>query len=115
MSPSQDSAGTRSCRKCRKCRKCRSIKPLLVVGALGLAVAAVVKELRRPQGERTGHGFVAGVVPYDFRVPTLDRIKEGLWDPEGPVLQPHLFGVGWSVNLGRLVAEAKSLVDRSAP
>jgi hypothetical protein len=48
---------------------------------------------------------VAGVVPYDFRPPTFARIKSAVWAPDDPrVLKPHAFGVGWTVNVGRLVA-----------
>lgn len=75
-----------------------------LIGAV-LLVAALVKELSRPAGERTWQGTVARVVPYDFRVPTLARVRERLWAPEDPhLLAPQVFGVGWSVNLGRLVA-----------
>ena len=83
----------------------------LVIAALGLAAASIIKELRQPAEDRTWHGFVAGVVPYDYRVPTFDRAKATLWDPEGPAVKPHLFGVGWVLNLGRLVADAKTLAS----
>jgi Family of unknown function (DUF5808) len=72
---------------------------------LGLVVAAVVKELRLPAEERTWNGVVAGFVPYDFRVPTVERFGERVWDPEGKhLISPHVFGVGWTVNVGRVVA-----------
>ncbi|HLZ47747.1 MAG TPA: hypothetical protein VKR80_03770, partial [Candidatus Limnocylindria bacterium] len=46
------------------------------------------------------HGKVAGTVPYDFRLPTLDRIREAYWDPDSDVLfTEKVVGVGWSVNL----------------
>ena len=70
---------------------------------LGLAVAAVVKELRTPPEDRQWHG-VLGFVPYDFRVPTFARVKERMWDPEGAhLISPRVFGVGWTLNAGRLV------------
>ena len=72
--------------------------------AMGLTAAAVVKELRTPAEERTWHGEVAGFVPYDFRVPTVARFKERIWDPKGEhLLSPQVFGGGWTVNLGRVV------------
>jgi hypothetical protein len=46
------------------------------VAAVALVAAAVVKELRKPPAERTWHGRVAGVVPYDFRRPTVARLRE---------------------------------------
>ncbi|WP_166429856.1 DUF5808 domain-containing protein [Nesterenkonia sphaerica] len=78
----------------------------------GLTVAAVAKELRKEPDERTWNGQVAGFVPYDFRMPTLERVKERMWDPEGDhLISPHVFGVGWTVNLGRVVALAKRRGD----
>lgn len=77
---------------------------LLRLVAIALAVAAVVKELRLPRESRTWHGTVAGFVPYDFRPPSLERARERLWSPESPhVVVPTIFGVGWTVNVGRVV------------
>lgn len=71
---------------------------------LGLVAAAVVKELRKPKPEREWHGELGGLVPYDFRLPTLDRLRSSLWDPDSSrVVTPQVFGVGWSLNLGRLL------------
>ena len=81
----------------------KSGSPLIGWLAIALTVAAVVRELRLPADERTWHGRIL-YVPYDFRMPTLDRLRERLWAPDQPILVPHFFGVGWSVNLGRLVA-----------
>lgn len=73
---------------------------LLLAGAA--VVAALADQLRRPAAERTWHGRVAGV-PYDFRRPTLARLRATFWNPDNPsLLAPHVFGVGWSVNLYRL-------------
>src|SRR5262249_24495966 len=49
-----------------------------------LAAWALLQELRRPAAERTWTGTVAGVVPYDFRRPTLARIRQRLWAPDNP-------------------------------
>jgi hypothetical protein len=84
---------------------------LIGLAALAAAVAAVTKELRLPASERTWHGEVAGFVPYDFRAPTIDRVKERIWAPDDPqVLKPQVFGVGWTVNVGRLVNLAQEKV-----
>jgi Family of unknown function (DUF5808) len=78
---------------------------LLRLVSAGLVVAAVVKELRTPSEERTWHGVVAGFVPYDFRFPTVARLREQIWAPEDEhLLKAHPFGVGWTINLGRVVA-----------
>lgn len=62
--------------------------------------AAIYQELRRPPDARTWNGKVAGVVPYDFRVPTVDRLREAYWDPDSDqVFSEKVFGVGWAVNI----------------
>jgi hypothetical protein len=61
---------------------------------------ALYQELKKPAEERTWHGKVAGIVPYDFRLPDLQRIKDAYWDPDSDVLfTEKVVGVGWSVNL----------------
>jgi hypothetical protein len=77
----------------------KDIRRLINLALFMLAVAAVVDQLRRPSSERTWEGQVLGV-PYDFRPPTGKRLKERWWNPEDPrLLTPHVFGVGWSINL----------------
>ncbi len=72
---------------------------------IGLILAALVQELRKPREARTWHGVVVGFVPYDLRMPTGARIRERMWAPEDPrILVPQIFGVGWTLNLGRLAA-----------
>lgn len=62
--------------------------------------AAIYQELRKPPEARTWNGKVAGIVPYDFRVPTLDRLRSAYWDPDSDeVFSENVFGVGWAVNL----------------
>lgn len=77
---------------------------LLSVMGWALGAAAVVKELRARPEDRTWHGRVAGVVPYEFRVPTPERARQSLWNPRDErILTDPVFGVGWSVNFGRVV------------
>jgi hypothetical protein len=84
-----------------------TVTKLIAAAAGALAGSAVAKELNKPADQRTWHGEVAGV-PYDFRPPTVEKIKRTFWDPESPKLfPPHAFGVGWSVNVARLVALAQ--------
>lgn len=85
-------------------RNRRWIRQIPRVVSAGLVVAAVVKELRTPSQERTWHGVLAGFVPYDLRFPTVARLRERLWAPEGKLITPHPFGVGWTLNAGRAVA-----------
>jgi hypothetical protein len=78
-----------------------------------VAVAAVVKELRLPADQRTWHGKVADLVPYDFRFPTLARVRERMWAPESSQLvTPRAFGVGWTLNVGRVVAMVREKLGR---
>ena len=45
------------------------------------------------------HGKLAGI-PYDFRRPTLARLKERIWNPQDPrIFTPRTFGIGWAINL----------------
>ena len=75
-----------------------------LLGATALVGAAVATELRKPAEERTWEGTVLGLIPYDFRVPTVDKVKNAVWDPNGAqVFVPQPFGVGWTVNVGRAV------------
>ncbi|MDJ0924615.1 MAG: hypothetical protein QNJ77_08640 [Acidimicrobiia bacterium] len=67
-----------------------------------IGVIAIVQELRKPPEERTWHGTVAGLVPYDFRRPTIERVRVTYWNPEGPLLSSKAWGVGWAPNLAAL-------------
>lgn len=63
-----------------------------------LVGAAIREQLHLPPEERTWQGQIIGV-PYDFRRPTIDRIREKMWNKSTScILTPHLFGVGWSIN-----------------
>ena len=68
-------------------------KVWLAVVAAALADAAI---------HRRRHGKLLGFVSYDFRVPSPSRFGGRLWHPDGPLLPPSLFGVGWTLNFGRL-------------
>ena len=71
---------------------------------VGLTAAALAVQLRRPDNDRDWHGALGGVIPYDFRPPTLARLRETYWAPEvDELFRPQAFGVGWGVNVGRLV------------
>lgn len=77
---------------------------LIRLATWGIAAAAIVQELQKPKDEREWNGTVAGIVPYDFRLPTGDRVRDRLWNPDGPLFGPQVFGVGWSVNFGKAAA-----------
>lgn len=69
---------------------------ILVVGIL--ALSAIFKEWSQPRWMRSGAGDVLGI-PYDFRRPSTDDLKERLWNPEGTVVTPPAWGVGFALNV----------------
>ena len=89
-------------------RTLRNLRRLARFTAFALVAAAVATELAKPPDERTWNGKVFGVVPYDFRPPTWEKIREAYWNPESDRLfSDRVFGVGWAVNLYR----AKTLLE----
>src|SRR4030088_3669389 len=86
----------------------RTVRRLARFTAFGLFVAALATELAKPEAERTWEGRVLGVVPYDFRPPTWQRIRDAYWNPDSERLfSDRVFGVGWGGNLHR----AKELIE----
>ena len=68
-----------------------------------IVALAVGNELLKPAPERTWHDRLFGVVPYDLRVPTWERVKQALWNPQSErIFVLTVFGVGWSINVGVL-------------
>lgn len=85
-------------------RPCGRLNRWVAVAALAVTGLAVRQELNKPKAERTWHGVVLGWLPYDFRRPTLQRIRDTFWAPEDRRLfMPRVFGLGWDINLGRLL------------
>ncbi|WP_051274533.1 DUF5808 domain-containing protein [Cellulomonas sp. URHD0024] len=90
-----------------------NLRRALKLISYALLVAAVVKEVRTPPQDRTWNGVVVGFVPYDLRFPTLERVKERMWNPSSTRLfNPRVFGVGWTLNVGRLVALGRARIER---
>jgi hypothetical protein len=79
-----------------------SVKDMWRLALAIIAVVAIIQELRKPPDERTWHGKVADFVPYDFRMPTVARVRSTYWNPEGPIVSGKVFGVGWAPNFGAL-------------
>lgn len=79
------------------------LRKAIGIGLIGIATAGLVEQLRHPATERTWRGRILGI-PYDYRPPTVARLRESFWNPD----DPHLFtsrvlGVGWSINFYRLL------------
>lgn len=67
-------------------------------------IAAIYQELKKPPAERTWHGKVGGFIPYDFRLPTIERIRSAYWDPTSDtIFTDKVLGVGWAVNIPVLI------------
>ena len=91
-------------------RSLRRLRRVVRVTTFVLIVGAVATELAKPPEERTWQGKVLGVVPYDFRPPTWERIRDAYWNPESDSLfSDRVFGVGWAINLYR----AKTLMEEA--
>ena len=89
-----------------KQERSKNLKPLKLI-ALVLTVAAIVKELRLPKDQRTWNGLLAGLVPYDFRRPSIERLRDTFWDPNGKIIVGRPFGIGWTINAGAVVAKLR--------
>lgn len=73
---------------------------LLVLGvATAFMSGAAIQELLKPADQRTWHGRFLGV-PYDYRRPTVQRLKQSWWNPNDErILTPRSIGMGWDINL----------------
>jgi hypothetical protein len=79
---------------------------LIQVTAATLMVAAILKEIEKPEEERQWHGKVACFVPYDFRLPTVESIMNAYWNPyDNRVMMPAVFGIGWAINFRALLED----------
>lgn len=84
---------------------------LVEATAVTITVAAVLQELEKPREERSWYGRL-GFVPYDFRLPTLQRLKKRFWNTEDRrLLTPNFFGVGWSINFFALMEKLRIISE----
>lgn len=81
-------------------KKRSTLRDLYRLALLVIGVIAIVQELKKPADERSWHGKVGDFVPYDFRIPTIERVQKTYWNPDGPFLSAKAFGVGWAPNFG---------------
>lgn len=76
--------------------------------AIGLGLltvaAALTNEFRKPAAERHWHDRLLGVLPYDFRQPSWERVLHMVWDVQSnQIVVPQVFGIGWTINVGGLL------------
>ena len=77
---------------------------LIRTAAMAAVAGAIYTELRKPAEQRTWNGKLLGVVPYDFRRPSIDRLRQAYWNPRSPkVVTARPLGVGWAVNIPTLL------------
>ncbi len=82
---------------------------IIRVLAFAAVAGAVYQELKQPPDQRTWHGKLLGVVPYDFRIPTPAKLMSAWWNPRSrKVVGDPAFGVGWSLNLAALTDQLRS-------
>lgn len=82
--------------------------------SMGVVAAVVYQELQKPPEERTWHGRVGGLVPYDFRRPTLERVREAYWNPDEPrILTDRVLGLGWAINFYSLLEILSDLMAKA--
>ena len=71
------------------------LRALFRIATSAFTVATIVHAATTKQS----HGKFLGV-PFEFRFPTVKRVRERWWNREDPrIFTPHVFGVGWSLNL----------------
>ena len=88
---------------------------ILRVLAMAAVAGAVYRELKQPPEERTWHGKLLGVVPYDFRLPTPAKVLNAWWNPKSTrIVGDPVFGVGWSLNLAALTEQLRSAMSNGA-
>jgi len=69
------------------------------IAVITITVAAISQELSKPKDKRTWHGKALGIFPYDFRIPTSDRLKEAYWNSyDRHIITPKALGIGWTIN-----------------
>jgi len=74
---------------------------------IAVTMAAICLELEKPREERKWQGKV-GFIPYDFRLPTIERFKESYWNPyNSRVFAPEAFGIGWAINFHALLERVR--------
>lgn len=68
-------------------------KVRLIVSLFTLATVIYAVKTRQSHG-----AFLR--VPFEFRRPTVQRIRSRWWNPDDEsIFTPHVFGVGWSINV----------------
>ncbi|MFH1486530.1 MAG: DUF5808 domain-containing protein [Chloroflexota bacterium] len=82
----------------------KELKSAVKVVGMALVTAAIVHELKKPPAERTWRGRLNFSIPYDFSIPTPERLREAYWNPDDDrIFTDRVFGVGWAINFHALL------------
>ena len=86
---------------------------IVQVTAITLTLAAVLQELEKPKEDRKWYGrVVAGIFPYDFRIPTVEKLKESYWNlHDSRIFTPTIFGLGWAINFHALLENLRVIEE----
>jgi len=80
---------------------------MIEAAVITITLAAVCQELEKPSEERRWHGKL-GLIPYDFRMPTIERFRDTFWNPEdNRIFTTQVWGIGWGVNLYALLEKMR--------
>ena len=73
----------------------RCTMPLWRTAIMIFVIAAAVHAYRTKQSQGRYYN-----VPFEFRIPTIERAKKRVWNPsDRRLFTPNIFGVGWTLNL----------------
>ena len=86
--------------------KSNAVSNLIKIIGIALIATALYQELRKPPEERKWHGKILGFIPYEFRKPSIERLRERLWNPDDPrIFTEHVFGVGFGFGSPKLMIQ----------
>ena len=81
------------------------------VAMVAITLSAVFQEMEKPKEERAWYGKM-GFIPYDFRLPTMERVRAAYWNPEvSRIFSPEVFGVGWAINFFALLEKMRIITE----
>ncbi|MCJ7604644.1 MAG: DUF5808 domain-containing protein [Dehalococcoidales bacterium] len=87
------------------------VEKLVQAAYITITIAAVCQELEKTEEERGWHGKL-GLVPYDFRMPSLERFKNSFWNPDDSrIFTPEPFGIGWAVNFHTILEKMQIITE----
>ncbi len=84
---------------------------LVQAAIITVTIAAVCQELEKPSEERRWHGKL-GFIPYDFRLPTIERFRESYWNADSSrIFTPEVWGIGWGINFHALLEKMRLISE----